>query len=472
MANAVDFISTVYDKLAKLMSVDGASSSTFMQMAWPGYSFSPADFKLPTDPNGPYDNELAQEVFSNLANIAPTFNRTQFENSGYEVDDIYEILIASAIPIDATQDSLAVNPLNRLFSDAQFELLQARRGSKIDPSAFYYPCKATPTNWYDEAAAQFWPTIDIKSTDVKPFDKTTSSFARIGGQALVNQGVWRLKSDKIDTTILRSSLQQKINQRVRVAAAVSGNMGSTAATVINTNLAVRAGSVLVSKPLDANMAVAIENTSVKPANVTLTRTPEFAANLSLARNNAIFTTRNTPVNTLTSSAIDKSLATLTVNKDTLNLENISSLNVADRLSIKDLIYQQLPIKPVSQETSGFSISFKFCRINIDRKWLKLALLSTRNWYMFNTPASEYSTGNSDVNPGIFPLLPVSLIAICDLKITANWSSEDRDNLNRAIAFGPFNIQNRTLNQNTLEVKGLQIIAWISRITPPLPPIAK
>jgi hypothetical protein len=471
MANAVDFISTVYDTLAKLLSIEGASESTFMQMAWPGYSFSPADFKPPTDPNGSYDPDIAQEVFSNIANIAPTFNRTKFENSGYQVDDIYDILIASAIPIDATEDSLAVNPLNRLFSDAQFELLQARRGSKIEPNVFYYPCKATPTNWYDEAAAQFWPTIDIKSTDIKPFDNSTSPFAKTGGQTLVKQGVWRLKSAKIDATMLRSSLQQ-VKQRLQVTDTILGNMVPAVATVANTGSAVPARFLLANKPLNANMAAAIKNTSVKPANVTLIRTPEFATNLSLARNNTIFTTKNVPVNTLIGSAVENSLATLTVDPDTLNVAGISSLLVDNRILIQDLIYQQLPIKPVSEETSGFSISFKFCRINIDRNWLKLALLNTRSWYMSNTAAGEYSTGKSEANPGIFPLLPVSLVAICDLKITANWSPEDRANLNSAISFGPFNIQNRTLNQNTLEVKGLQIIAWISRLTPSLPPIAK
>jgi hypothetical protein len=71
---------------------------------------------------------------------------------------------------------------------------------------------------------------------------------------------------------------------------------------------------------------------------------------------------------------------------------------------------------------------------------------------------EYSTVDADKNPGIFPILPVSFIVICDLKITANWSQEDKSNLDNAVSFGSFDIRNRTLNQNTLEVKGLQIIA--------------
>jgi hypothetical protein len=140
-----------------------------------------------------------------------------------------------------------------------------------------------------------------------------------------------------------------------------------------------------------------------------------------------------------------------------------------QLLIKDLLNQRLPTKPVSPATNGFSISFRFCRVNIDRPWFKLALLAMPNWFMFNTNARAYSTGSIDDNPGMFPLLPLSLVAIRDLRITANWSSEDRDNLSKAVSFGFFDLRNGQFSQNTYEVKGLQIIAWISRLTPPLPP---
>jgi hypothetical protein len=66
--------------------------------------------------------------------------------------------------------------------------------------------------------------------------------------------------------------------------------------------------------------------------------------------------------------------------------------------------------------------------------------------------------DANKNPRMSPILPVSFIVICDLKITANWSQEDKSNLDNAVSFGSFYIRNRTLNQNPLEVKGLQIIA--------------
>jgi hypothetical protein len=432
MTNAIDFIGTVYDTLAKLLNLDNTSQSLFLQMAWPGYSLSPADFKPASAPNEPYDSEIAKEVFSNIANIVPVFSKARFENSGFKIDDIYEILIASAIPVGATQESLATNPINHLFSDAQYEFMQARRGSKTDPNVFYYPCTATPSNWYDEAASQFWPTITIQSTDIKPINASTSFFIKAGGQILVGQGIWKLKPDTVNATVLKAHLQQTVNAK------------------------------------DIMQKQRFQVAPAKPTDTKFTRNPEFRNNLNNVRNVAIFSTKITPISTFSNNTFKANLPAISVNQQ-LDIKNASKLNIAQKFLVTDIIYQQLPSKPASTTTNGLNISFKMCRVNIDRSWFNLALLSTRSWYMFNTNTNEYSTGDADKNPGMFPLLPVSFIVICDLKITANWSQEDKSNLDKAVSFGPFDIRNRTLNQNTLEVKGLQIIAWVSKLMPPLPP---
>ena len=68
---------------------------------------------------------------------------------------------------------------------------------------------------------------------------------------------------------------------------------------------------------------------------------------------------------------------------------------------------------------------------------------------------------------MFPSLPTSFILIRDLKITANWSQEDKENITQAVSFGPFDIRKGTLNQNSLVVKDLQAICWISQLMPAL-----
>ncbi|MDQ3564848.1 MAG: hypothetical protein M3436_12120 [Pseudomonadota bacterium] len=458
MTTATDFIGTVYDTLAKLMNMDNASPSLFMQMAWPGYSLSPADFKAPDAPNGPYDAEIAKETVSQVANIVPTLNKGQFENSGFEVDDLYAILISSAIPVGATPDTLATNPLNRLFSDAQYELLQARRGSKSDPNVFYYPCTATPSNWYDEAASQHWSAIQIKSADIKPANTPISLFTKSGGLTLANKGILKLRPDVVNESALKKDIQQTIGTKDLL---VKQRMGPAAAIGINP------------RPMDAHIALASGTTigaTPKLAGTSSARAATFSNDLSAARNAAVFTKKSSPVNIFGDTTFKANLQNIQLNQQNLDASTSKNLSLTQRILVKDLINQTLPTKPVSPATEGFNISFKFCRVNIDRDWFNLALLVNRNWYMFNTAAHEYSTGTADNNPGMFPLLPLSFIAIRDLRITANWSQEDRSNLEKAVSFGFFDIRNGTLNQNTLEVQGLQIIFWISKLTPPLPPV--
>lgn len=461
MANTTDFISAVYDELAKMLSISDSTPSIVMQMAWPGYSLSPSDFKRSDAPNGAYDPDAAREAFSQLANIAPVMSKARFENSGFELDDLYEILISSAIPTGVVQSDLPANPIHRLFSDAQYELLQARRGLHDDPNSFYYPCSATPANWYEDAAAASWPSITLKQTDVKPATPASSPFARRGGLDLTKQGVWRMKPQVADAGAIKSRMLESVAKfgGARVPAAA----GRAAPVALKPAGRVAPKPSGVAKPGLARDVAALARPFKLPIAPDKLRAPGFAESLNLERSKALFS-RMAPTNAVASRAAG--LAGLDLSRRDLGVHRL-----ADRFVMKNLLDQQLPAKPASPATDGHSISFKFCRVNIERPWFKLALLSTKNWWMFDTQQGEYSTGADDPNPGMFPLLTTSFIVIRDLKITANWSQEDRQNLGNATSFGFFDIRDGSLNQNTLEVKGMQIIAWVSRVMPKLPPLS-
>lgn len=448
MANTTDFICTVYDELVRVLSITDADRSVIFQMAWPGFSLAPSDFKRSESPSDPYDPDVAKEAFSQVANIAPVFNMTRYENSGCEVDDLYEILISSAIPSGATLETLENNPTYKLFSDAQYEFLNARRGVHDDPNAFYYPCTATPSNWYDEAAAPFWPTLNIKPTEVRP-TTPTSSFVKAGGLVLANQGVWKLRPTSNNANAIKMHIQNAIIGRTQPVTLTQPGIPVT----------------LTTKPLTKHAVAALR--SAVPIDSVITRTPMFVDDLRAERKRTLFTKKNIPVTVYTKFNLGTQIQSIDL---TQKKPNLGSLGITNRFVLQDQINQKLPTKPPST-TDGFSISFKFCRVNIDRPWFKLALLSTRNWYMFGTNVGGYSTGTTQNNPGMFPLLPTSFIAIRDLKITANWSQEDSQNLGEAVAFGLFDIRDSTLISNTLEVRGLQIIGWISRLMPELPPMS-
>jgi len=451
MANAIDFLSTVYDFLAKTFNTNSVSTNVYLQMAWPGFSLSPSDFKLSAQPDGPYNPAVAERTFASIANIVPAFSTIKFENSGFEVSDIYELLIASAIPVGATQGDLDKFPLFKLFSDANFEYLNAKKGSVEDPNDFYYPCVATPNNWYDEAASATWQTINISSSEVKP-ESPSSTFVRAGGVNIANQGVWRLRPESINESAIKADMQKTLIAR---NAAINEKFKVTPNVIV--------------KPMASNIAAAASKANIGITDASAMRTSTFVGNLNLARQSQIFAQKSGPTNALVSNKYQSILQAATLDKSNLALTTGRKVSLADSIMVNSVLNQQLPTKSVSNDTTGFSISFRVCRVNIDRHWFNLTLLNTKNWYMFGTAVGEYSTGSADANPGMFPFVPVSFMVISNLKITANWSQQDKETFSKSVSFGPFDIRNGTLNQNTIEVKGLQILGWISKLMPALPP---
>lgn len=455
MANTVDFIGAVYDELSKLLNITDANPSVVMQMAWPGFALSPQDFKPASAPDGPYDPQTARETFSHLANIAPTLSKTYFQNSGMEVDDLYEILVTGAIPNGSTPDDVNVNPMYKLFADSQYEFLQARTGSSSDPNSFYYPCLATPANWYDEAAAQFWPTLNMQSGAIKP-PAPDSQFVKAGGPTLVKQGVWKLRPfDNLKADTIKLEAKQVVARKQLI------NLPKTAVplTVVHKPLGLQAAAALKGVPAAAHIAAGLH------INPVLTATPVFAANLASVKAQSLFNQKIVPQNAYGRFKLASQIQALDLTRKQLNLGQIGLLN---RFHLTNLVNEELPTKPAGS-SDNFSISFKYCRVNIDRGWLKLAMLKMKNWYMYGTRMGEYSNGSNNDNPGMFPLLPTSFIVIRDLKITANWSNDDLQNLGQATALGFFDIRDSTMNQNTLEVKGLQVLCWVSTVMPQLPP---
>lgn len=446
MANATDLLSSVYDLLAKSLGIS-ASPDQCLQLSWPGIALSAADFKRQDNPNGGYDAAVAQETFSVLANIAPTCNALKFENSGFEIDDLYQILISGAMIQSSDPGSPGVNPAYKLFSDAQYELTQAQRGNTQDPSLFYYPSKATPTDWYTESSALGWSTISVSSSQVTP-PNPDSSFIRFGGKELVEKGLMRMIPASRDLPQIKQLLQSQLGARIRrfetmkpAPALLTPRSLSTASSLRASDTSSR---VVPRKPL-ASARSSIE-LSATPLKKSAARPMLLASKLG-------------------------SIDHLSIEPKTYELLPPKAMRLNEKLLLRGLLIEQLASVPVSSTTQGFSISFKYCLVNITRSWLKSALINTKNWYMFGTTAGEYSQGRLDNNPGMFPLLTSSFVAIRDLKISANWSPQDLHNAVAAKSFGPFDISAGSINQNTIEAKGLQIIAWQSRLMPVLPPLS-
>jgi hypothetical protein len=463
MANTTDFLSAVYDQLAKILGITDAGPSLVMQMAWPGFSLSPQDFKRADAPAGPYDPEVARATFSRIANIVPVLNRARFDNSGFEVDDIYEILISSAIPVGATQDTLSGNPLNKLFNDAQFEFLQSRRPAPDDPNDFYHPCTAMPANWYDEATTASWTKFSISPNDIRPA-MPDSPFVKMGGATLVQSAAWKVRPLPGNVDPVKDSIQKSLTDKVKQAPVHPGplvpGLGGPTLPGNVTHVPGGIGGIAHAESFAAGTQLHIMALP-KGAALAAAGGPATAAQ----RDKTIFTRKIAPTMLYAKPDVDQKLKTVDLTQQKLNLQGVS---VNRRLALEGLVDEKLPAKPPST-TDRWSVAFEYCRVNLVRPWFKLALLSTPHWYMFATAAGEYSTGAADKNPGMFPLLPVSFIVIRNLQISANWSPEDRETIKGAVSFGFFNLRDARLTEDRLQVNGMQIIGWSSHLMPRLPP---
>lgn len=405
--NTTDFISTIHDEVARVLNI-GDPGASLLQMAWPGIPLNPADFRSANDPHGPVDQGIAMESLAALANIVPTFNRARFQNSGFDVDDLYELFLTSAIPTGATPDTVADHPLHRRFCAAQRALLQVRRARHAAPNGFYYPCTASPVAWYDESAAAGWTTIQLASSDVKSASGSRSPFAESGGLELARTSAWRLRAAVADNAGIRNKL--------------------------------RAAAVPRPGPVKRSLGAAP----------------------SAEHSKQLFTPAAAPTDAVARGG-------LALDSVDLLRRDLGVPDLARRLAVKNVFDRQTPALPPAPTTDSFSTSFRVCRVDIERPWLDLALLGANDWWMFGVPGGAYSTGTTDSNPGMFPLLTTSFVVIRDLKISANWSQDDRKHLANAASFGFFDLRNGIVANNTIEVKGLQIIAWMSRVMPRLPP---
>lgn len=145
-----------------------------------------------------------------------------------------------------------------------------------------------------------------------------------------------------------------------------------------------------------------------------------------------------------------------------------SLKFNHKNLVKDYIKNESPTKPVN--TNKVSISFEFCVIDIRRSWLSEGLCSINKfWYI-------PGMGKGDLNDpliGAFSHLPIALVAVKDLKITANWNINDKKELAKVTSFGPFDINEHNLNEKgSLSHSGIQVIGWMLQKMPELPPNEK
>ncbi len=139
------------------------------------------------------------------------------------------------------------------------------------------------------------------------------------------------------------------------------------------------------------------------------------------------------------------------------------------------------------DASKFDLSAEIAMVRIFRPWMNDLIFKLNSWYTNMTNAHGISTGKLTSEKLILPLIPTGFVVARNVEISADWSSDDKKHVEDSIStkasvgWGPFSVSGNysessssdyhksTFDGGTLKIPGIQIIAWVSEITPDSPP---
>jgi hypothetical protein len=142
------------------------------------------------------------------------------------------------------------------------------------------------------------------------------------------------------------------------------------------------------------------------------------------------------------------------------------------------------------DANSVQISAKLKIVRIMRPWLNTLLFSLNGWWVKGFPVNGISNGTLKAAANLaLPLIPTALVVASDVTIKADFSTIDKSHIEKAVSgsarvgWGPFSVggnyshseshdkMTATFDGAAIRIPGFQILAWISTITPPAPPLA-
>jgi uncharacterized protein YaiE (UPF0345 family) len=124
---------------------------------------------------------------------------------------------------------------------------------------------------------------------------------------------------------------------------------------------------------------------------------------------------------------------------------------------------------IDPATSLKSVKFRYLEVRLDRPWLNFQVFNLDGWFIPGQEAGFFSSGTTDKNQGIIPLITTSMLVAIDVEVAADWSANDRKVLDDAkqggeqVSVGPFVIK----LAGNLPAE-LHVIGWVSQLVPLAP----
>jgi hypothetical protein len=141
------------------------------------------------------------------------------------------------------------------------------------------------------------------------------------------------------------------------------------------------------------------------------------------------------------------------------------------------------------DAQNLTLEAELIAVTIMRPWFNPLLFGMNSWWVTGYDAKGLSNGDAKNPQGEVPLIPVGFVVARNVKVTADFSEEDKKFVSNSIStkasggWGPFSVSGKYSYSNSssefqskfdggsLVFPGLQLIAWIATVTPASPPLA-
>jgi hypothetical protein len=392
---------------------------------------SDADCIDPQLPPPGYSPALAIERWSTFVNGIPVEEpdgiSVMFTNNS--IDALYGLrLLGAALPYlapgtDEAARNAAIGSFSVLKENALKQWTQINRESLLTLGDDFKPSLASPENWYDKTNSTIWTS--------QTFQISEPTAAPPSGP---RPDLWRLKID--DATLKTVAAQP---DPPPTAPAFAFKRALLAADVHNVAAASAVHAAATPMLGHKSLLHAVGAVGVGVAAISQLHHGDGVAGV-----------------------IAPAVATFALHDEVQR--QFQTLNLPQRRILNQYIVTEAPTKPTT--TPSVSITFEFCLIRITRPWFVDAFVNDRSWCLPGTTKGQLTA--PDKFGATLPLLPIAAVAVRNLKISGNWTTDDVSTAAVATDFGPFKVDSGIVN-NSLSHAGIQVVGWLLQHMPPLPP---
>jgi hypothetical protein len=434
-----------------------------------GSVLSDADFIDEAHPDLGFLPGLAIEKFSDLVNRVPVDagDGTSVVLSQDSIDDIYNYrLLGPSVPwLPAGVDDVARESLTQTFMNvkAKGNELWAKlsMASLTGLMLQYKPSLATPESWYDSAAKDVWTSqrFEIEQPAAAPAPPENARLWKLAvSPEVLGQVIDAVPPapevvpetpvavpvepqpfpDRSDRVLVRSHLSRRLES-------VLADRVVATPEIPRMRMASRLGPMRV-RGLAGGLGGPL-------AGAVRLRAVDLATEVASAE----------PIAPITPEPVVADPGPVAVLQPMLLEKRLARFDIRDRLLVKDVVADATPTAPAT--TNKVVVTFDYCIVRVRRPWMLDVFLDSDGWAI---PGVERGALSKPGAAGGITQLPIAMVVVRNLVITANWSADDIATSDSATAFGPFKIDGGVVD-GSLTHPSVQTIGWLLDQLPPLPP---